>query len=77
MNQKQVTQRCLSPQQVEQSYSIPVGTLANLRCQKRGPKYFVLSNAPGKRRKVLYFIEDIESWIRSCPVITIDSLTGN
>lgn len=66
--------RTLTPQQVEEIYGIPVGTLANMRCQKRGPKYFPLGDIPGKRRRILYYIEDIESWIRKYPVLTIDSL---
>lgn len=73
MNQKQVTKRYLSPQQVEKSYSIPVGTLCQLRYLKRGPKYFILGNTDSKRHKVLYFIDDIELWIRQNPVHTIDS----
>ena len=70
---KQETKRCLSPQQVEQLYSIPIGTLANMRWQKRGPKFFLLENASGKRRKVLYFIEDVEKWIRINQMQTVDS----
>jgi hypothetical protein len=68
-------QRYLTPRQVELIYSIPVGTQANLRSQGRGPKYYLIGDTPGKRRKILYCIDDIESWIRRNPVITIDSLT--
>lgn len=74
MKKKIEEKRTLTPQQVEEIYGIPVGTLANMRCQKRGPKYFPLGDIPGKRRRILYYIEDIESWIRKYPVLTIDSL---
>jgi hypothetical protein len=74
MKKKLEEKRTLTPQQVEEIYGIPVGTLANMRCQKRGPKYFPLGDIPGKRRRILYYIEDIESWIRKYPVLTIDSL---
>jgi len=74
MKKKLEEKRTLTPQQVKEIYGIPVGTLANMRCQKRGPKYFPLGDIPGKRRRILYYIEDIETWIRKYPVLTIDSL---
>ena len=74
MKRKTVEQRTLTPQQAEEMYGIPVGTLANMRCQKRGPQYFPLGDGPGKRRRVLYFVEDLEAWIRQNPVLTIDSI---
>jgi hypothetical protein len=66
--------RTLTPQQVEEIYGIPVGTLANMRCQKRGPKYSPLGATAGKRRRVLYFVDDLESWIKQSQVLTMDSL---
>ncbi len=44
------------------------GTLANLRCQKRGPKFYKLS------RKIIYRPEDIEAFLFSNPVLTVDSV---
>jgi hypothetical protein len=44
------------------------GHLANLRSQKRGCRFFKLG------RKVLYDKQDFENWVRSSPVLTIDSL---
>lgn len=44
------------------------GTLANLRAQKRGPKFFRVS------RKVVYRREDIESYIFKRPVMTADAM---
>lgn len=44
--------RALTPEGVSEVYQIPKGTLANLRSQKRGPRYYKVG------RRVLYFIED-------------------
>ena len=61
-------QRTATPRQISRIYGIPVGTLANLRYQKRGPKYYRVS------RKVLYALSDVENWIMRNPVLTADSL---
>jgi predicted DNA-binding transcriptional regulator AlpA len=61
--------RALTPREFAECYGFSEGTLANLRYQKRGPKYYRIG-----QRKILYYIDDIESWIRQCPVLTIDSL---
>jgi len=45
-----------------------VGHLANLRCQKRGPKYYK------DGRDVIYKPEDVEAYLFRCPVLTIDSM---
>jgi len=68
MSSKQITPRCLTPQQLQEVYGIPVGTLANNRYFGRGCKYHKVG------RRVLYFVEDVEAWIRQNPVLTIDSL---
>jgi hypothetical protein len=65
--------RTLTTQEVEMLYSIPAGSLCQLRYLKRGPKYFILGNTDSKRHKVLYFVEDVENWIKSNPVHTVDS----
>ncbi len=49
-------------------YGIAPGSLANLRCQKRGPKFFKIG------RKVLYRPEDCDAFFFSTPVETIDSV---
>jgi hypothetical protein len=74
VKKKTEEKRALTPQQVEEMYGIPVGTLANMRCQKRGPKYYPIGDMPGKRRRVLYYVDDLEFWIRRNPVLTMDSL---
>lgn len=74
MNKVQEAKRTLTPQQVEAIYGIPVGTLCQMRYRRRGPKYYVLGNPSGKRRKILYFVSDVEAWIKANPVITTDGL---
>ena len=56
-----------TPAEVSSKYGIPLGTLANLRYQKRGPKYF------RRGRSVHYFFADVEAWLKSDPVLTKDS----
>ncbi len=62
-----IRRRAGTPKEMSQIYGIPLGTLANLRYQKRGPKYF------RRGRGVLYFFSDFESWLKSNPVLTKDS----
>lgn len=70
-NSKSLEKKALNPLEVEQIYAIPAGSLANMRYQKRGPKYFKLG------RKVLYFIDDLENWLKQNPVLTMDTLPGS
>lgn len=60
--------RALTLEGVSEVYQIPKGTLANLRSQKRGPRYYKVG------RRVLYFVEDVERWLKAEPVLTRDSL---
>jgi hypothetical protein len=66
---KIMEKRAMTPQEASEAYGLSVGTLANLRYQKLGPKYHVVH-----RRKILYFVLDIETWIKRNPVLTKDSL---
>jgi hypothetical protein len=59
----------LSPIEVHKLYGLAVGTLANLRWAKRGPKYF---KKPGGRG-VFYLASDVETWLFSNPVLTVDN----
>ena len=61
--------KAISPQEAAELYSLSVGTLANLRCKKQGPKYYCVG------RKVLYFVDDLEAWIKRNLVLTMDSLS--
>jgi hypothetical protein len=49
-------------------FDTSAGHLANLLSQGRGPRAFHVG------RKVLYCIEDLEAFFKSCPVQTRDSL---
>jgi hypothetical protein len=60
--------RTMTPHEVSEIYGIPEGSLANLRCNKQGAKYFKVG------RRVLYFIDDFEAWLRMNPVLTTDVL---
>lgn len=59
-----------TPELVDRDYSIPKGTLANLRSQGVGPKWYK------KGRRVFYRREDLEAWLFSEPHMTIDSIKG-
>ena len=62
------TRRTASPEVVSATYGVPVGSLANLRYKKQGPRYFK------RGRRILYLVEDVEKWLLSNPVQTIDSI---
>lgn len=63
--------KMLTPAEVSFLYSIPLGSLANWRSFKRGPRYFKV------RKKVLYRLGDCEAFFTSCPVLTRDSIEDN
>ena len=56
----------LKPREVEEVYRIRVGTLANWRCEGKGPQWVKLG------RKVLYPVSCLEDWCRACLVRTVD-----
>lgn len=60
----------LRPAEVSAMFGIAVGTLANLRWAKRGPRYFKKPSGRG----VFYLLADVEAWITSQPVQTLDSV---
>lgn len=49
-------------------YDLDPGTLANLRSQRRGPKFFKVG------RKIFYRPSDVEAWLFQNPVQTVDSV---
>ena len=59
--------KCLMPKEVEASYAIPVGTLANWRNQGGGPGYVKYG------RKILYPVSELESWCQANQIKTSDS----
>ena len=60
----------LTPDMVEERFHIKKGTLANWRCQGRGPEY------RKHGRKVLYRLSDLEAWSDYNKVKTIDQMGG-
>ena len=68
MEKKVAERKTVTPQEAAEIYGLSVGTLANDRYNKRGPKYFRCS------RKILYRVDDLEGWLLRNPVLTIDSL---
>jgi hypothetical protein len=74
---RKIIKKALTPKEVSEAYGISVGTLANWRCRKVGPRYYRINNGDANSRKVLYMVEDIDTFIRQCPVLTVDSIKGN
>lgn len=72
MNHEKLNKKAVTPKEAAEIYGLSVGTLANLRCKGAGAKYYRAGS-----RKILYFINDLEEWLRQNPVLTIDSLPGN
>jgi len=68
MRMKNKKRKALSPKDVAEIYSLSEGSLANMRSRREGPRYYKIG------RKVIYFITDIEDWLKRTPVLTIDSL---
>ncbi len=71
MNQKHFERKTLSSAEVEMQYGIAAGSLANLRWSRKGPRFYKVG------RRVLYFVEDIESWICRNPNETLDSFPSS
>lgn len=65
-----VSKRTATPLEVSQMYGLSVGTLANMRAVRKGPKYYKFG------RKVLYDLTEFETFVKSHPVLTIDDMGG-
>ena len=50
--------KAVTPAEAAHMYGYTVGALAQLRHRRQGPKFYKVG------KKVLYFIEDFENWIR-------------
>ena len=59
----------VTPKEAAQMYGLSEGTLANLRCRRLGAKFYRAGN-----KKILYFVSDLEDWLKRNPVLTKDSL---
>ena len=55
-----------SPLQMCKLFGLNSGTMANLRFQQRGPRYYRCG------KKIIYFYQDVERWIKENPVLTSD-----
>jgi len=71
---KATNKKALTPRQAAEVYGIAEGTLANWRYKKIGPKYHRIGEGKQKRKKILYFIEDFEAWLKQNPMLTVDSI---
>ena len=60
-----LAKKFLTPREVAAIYGFSVGTLANWRSRRMGPKFYKCG-----KRKVLYSVEDVEDFIRTNPVLT-------
>lgn len=65
------TQKAAGPEEISEIYGIPRGTLANWRCRKEGPRFYK------RGRRVLYFLDEFEKWLKSVPVLTTESIKTN
>jgi hypothetical protein len=66
---KELKKRAITSAELEAIYGIPRGSAANLRWQKKGPKYYKAG-----ARRVIYMVEDVEEWLSRNPVLTADSI---
>lgn len=64
---QEIRKRGLSPEEAESLYPVNKGTLANLRYQRRGPRFYRVG------RSIIYRPEDLEAFLFSEPVETVDS----
>jgi hypothetical protein len=60
--------KAAGPEMIAEIYGVPVGTLANLRSQGRGPRFY------RRGRRVIYFFADVEKWLTSQPCQTLESI---
>ncbi|MGD0236949.1 MAG: helix-turn-helix domain-containing protein [Syntrophorhabdales bacterium] len=61
-----LARKTLRPCEVAEVYGVSLGTLANLRSRRLGPKFFK------QGKSVFYRVEDFESWLMRNPVLTRD-----
>lgn len=65
---KNINKKTITPDDAVEMFGVTKGTLANLRSQKKGCKFYKM----GKR--VYYQVSEFEKWITSNPVMTKDCL---
>ena len=65
MNNK-LRRKAATPREMAHIYGLAEGSLANMRYKKEGPQYFKVG------RRVLYFFDEFERWLRRNPIVTKD-----
>jgi len=65
---KNIKKIAAPPEVISEMFGIPVGVLANWRWKGIGPRFHK------RNRRITYFVEDVNSYMRQCPVFTVDSL---
>jgi len=65
-----VKRKWLSPKEVNEVYGINTGTLANWRCQGRGPEYSKI----GRKKMVKYNTDVLDRFFKEGTVLTRDRL---
>lgn len=63
---EETSRTALTPKGFASRYGFSEGTLGNMRCQKEGPRFYKVG------KKILYFVADIEVWIKKNAVLTKD-----
>ena len=64
----ELNKKMLTPKQASEIYGLNLGTLANMRYRKEGPKFYKVG------RKVLYDVSELEAYLKKDKVLTIDSI---
>ena len=65
-----VTRVAITAEEAEVAYSIPRGTLANLRCRREGPVFFKVGS------RCYYKVAGFEEWFFSKRVLTKDAVSS-
>ncbi len=66
--QHAVKKKLITPKEAANIFGFCEGTLANQRFKKLGCRFYKVN------RKVLYDYDELESWAKRCPVLTMDSV---
>ena len=69
--EKVLYRKAVTPREAAELYGLSVGSLANLRSKKLGPRYYT------RGRKIFYRVDDLEAWLFQNQILTIDSINLN
>ena len=62
----EIKRKVVTPEVLASIYGLNLGTLGNLRSKRQGPKFY------RQGRRIYYKVEDVEAWLFSEPVQTVD-----